>query len=32
MQQLEELPAHDQKAILKHIDALSAAHKSKRAS
>ncbi|MCP4005470.1 MAG: helix-turn-helix transcriptional regulator [bacterium] len=32
LHQLEELPAHDQKAILKHIDALSAAHRSKKAS
>ena len=32
MQQLEELPAHDQKAILKHIDALAAAYKNKKAS
>ncbi len=32
MQQLEDLPAHDQKAILKHIDALAAAHKGRRAS
>jgi len=32
IQQLEDLPAHDQKAILKHIDALSAARKNKKAS
>jgi transcriptional regulator with XRE-family HTH domain len=32
LQQLEELPAHDQKAILKHIDALAAAYKRKKAS